>query len=84
MEHLTRGDCVLQALKSAKAGLDYCYQNFEFGRDGNVMPFGEAMDKFQDRIFKTGFVKGTAPKPKSEVKVGHEKWRAISRLWTCS
>lgn len=36
------------------------------------MSFGEAMDKFQDRKFKTGFVKGTAPKPKSELKVPYK------------
>ena len=62
----------IQALKSAKAGLDYCYTSFEFARSGTVLPFGTAMDTYTDRIFKVGHIKGTAPKAKSEVKVPYK------------
>jgi len=50
------------ALESAKAGLEYMHNNFEFIRDGKTMKIADAMKNIKGS-FETGFIKGTKPKP---------------------
>ena len=47
------------ALGSAKAGLDWIYENFEFIKDGKCVKFKEAMAACTTTPFHTGVVKGT-------------------------
>eukprot|EP01102_Stenamoeba_stenopodia_P013163 TRINITY_DN422_c0_g1_i2.p1 TRINITY_DN422_c0_g1~~TRINITY_DN422_c0_g1_i2.p1 ORF type:complete len:736 (-),score=167.61 TRINITY_DN422_c0_g1_i2:147-2354(-) len=54
------------SLKSARAGLKYLHENFQFIRDGKTTSFAEAMKNIEG-TFHTGIVKGTAP-----VKQSHE------------
>lgn len=51
------------SLKIAKAGLQYCHDNFEFIRDGTTYSVGDAMKKFTGS-YETGFIQGSKPKPK--------------------
>ncbi|KXS14873.1 hypothetical protein M427DRAFT_135548 [Gonapodya prolifera JEL478] len=53
-----------KAIAVAKGGLDYCYNNFEFVREGKVSTLQQALDTYTTPIFKTGFIKGTGEKPK--------------------
>ncbi|CAM9587436.1 unnamed protein product [Chrysoparadoxa australica] len=52
------------AVATSKAGLDWCYSNFEFKRDDKVYKLKDAMSSIKDS-FLTGTVKGTKPRPSS-------------------
>ncbi|KAJ3129763.1 Very-long-chain (3R)-3-hydroxyacyl-CoA dehydratase PASTICCINO 2 [Nowakowskiella sp. JEL0407] len=62
------------ALNMAKAGLDYCYKNFEFARDGKITSLDDAMQTYVTPIFKTGFIKGSCAKtPTPELSVPYKQ-----------
>ena len=50
------------ALKVAKAGLDYMYDNFEFHRDGKSMVLRKALQTYKG-TFSTATIKGTGRRP---------------------
>ena len=53
------------AVAIAQGGLDYCYKNFEFIRDGQTYKLGEALDKFGgSHSYETGVIKGNGAQPK--------------------
>lgn len=53
------------AVRVAQGGLEYCYQNFEFIRDGKTYKLGEAMEKFGgSHSYETGVIKGEGKLPK--------------------
>lgn len=54
------------AVSSAKAGLDWVHNNFEFIRGGKSMKLAEAMSSITTS-FETGCVEGTKPKPATTV-----------------
>jgi len=64
------------ALASAKAGLEYMHNNFEFIRDGKTMKIAEAM-KAITGSFETGFIKGKKPKPSTTELVVPYKGRQL-------
>jgi len=64
------------AVSIAQGGLDYCYQNFEFIRDGQTYKLGEALEKFGgSHAFETGVIKGDGKLPKfgPECQVPYQK-----------
>lgn len=58
------------ALNAAKAGLDEFHNKFEFIRDGQVYTLGEAMSKFDRKIFETGVIKGKKERPAQGYQYG--------------
>lgn len=54
------------AVESAKAGLHWVHNNFEFIRDGKSMKMAEAMSSISG-TFETGVLKGSKPKPTTTV-----------------
>jgi hypothetical protein len=60
------------ALKVAEAGLAKAYELFEFVDGDNTTSFGEAMKTTGKNPFKTGFVKGEAPKSKNVLEVPYK------------
>ncbi|KAJ3089570.1 Very-long-chain (3R)-3-hydroxyacyl-CoA dehydratase PASTICCINO 2 [Quaeritorhiza haematococci] len=60
------------AVAIARAGLDYCYKNFEFVRAGKAVSFAEAMESNKDNIFKAGVIKGSKSKPTNTLKVPYK------------
>ncbi|KAJ1565892.1 Very-long-chain (3R)-3-hydroxyacyl-CoA dehydratase PASTICCINO 2 [Nowakowskiella sp. JEL0078] len=76
------------AIAMANAGLDYCYNNFEFLRDGKLQSFNDAMKTYTTNPFKTGFIQGTGAKPTREVSVPYKNKKLSNaqlinqlRLW---
>jgi hypothetical protein len=51
------------ALSSAREGLDYLHNNFQFIRGDQTLSMAEAMTKITGTCFQTGFIKGNGPKP---------------------
>lgn len=56
----------------AQAGLDYLHDSFEFIRDGKTTSLNDAMKTFTEGTYKTGVIKGSAPRTTTEYEVPYK------------
>ena len=60
------------ALNIANDGLEYLHNTMRFERDGNDIPLSEAMQKFTQGGFETGFIQGSGKKGSGKAEVPYQ------------
>ena len=60
------------ALNIANDGLEYLHNTMRFERDGSDIPLSEAMQKFTQGSFETGFIQGSGKKGSGKAEVPYQ------------
>ena len=60
------------ALNIANDGLEYLHNTMRFERDGNDIPLSEAMQKFTQGGFETGFIQGSGKRGSGKAEVPYQ------------